>query len=496
MNDKENNNMQNNDDNGRSDDTKAFNWEWADNQNGKPDIEADIDSEKTEAQKEARDTNAKESSIPMNTDEGSVPDAVAEEITQNPADNAPTADDTNKNETVHNTDCRSKRNLILPLSAILSACSILLLIAFALSLMLGLFPLNGREVVFIGTSELGQTEPDVDVSPELLEDFFNSVVIIQNKIGLKTVTGTGIIVNENGYIVTNYHVIEGAETIAVQLYGEETAMPAKLIGFSENDDVAVIKIERTGLRAAIFADSDSVRYGEKVYAIGNPNGADFSWSVTRGIVSCPLREYMAYNEEGILEYKMLVVQTDAAVNHGNSGGPIINARGEVVGIVTFKLENSAGMGFALPSDGVLIDVKAILEDGHTNNVNSGIYIPRPIIGITGVGVQKGKYYERYEDEEESGVKIVEEDYAKEHPHTTFFADVTGVHVSFTTPGSDAAKYLKPGDIITEVNGNPITMIYDIMDIIGRYNGGDSVTVTYYRDGKYDTVTLTLMTSEN
>jgi S1-C subfamily serine protease len=191
---------------------------------------------------------------------------------------------------------------------------------------------------------------------------------------------------------------------------------------------------------------------------------------------------------------MNVVQTDAAVNHGNSGGPIINVRGEIVGIVTFKRTDSAGMGFALPADGVLIDVTAIIETGSAANVSSGIYMPRPLMGITGVGVKADTYYKNVMNNGQSAIEEVDEAYAKANPNTTFYAPVAGVHVSLTSPGSDAAKHLKVNDVITEVNGKPVASIYDVMDIVNAFNGGDKIAVTYYRDGKYPTVELTLKTS--
>ncbi len=387
---------------------------------------------------------------------------------------------------------KQARSLAIP--SILSACSVILLLLFAASLMLGIFPINGKEVVFIGVSDGGATDPEADASPELIEDFLNSVVVVTGRTLTGTSTGTGVIISENGYIVTNHHVIEDADDIAVKLYGEDISVKASIVGFHADDDVAVLKIDRQGLRAASFADSDSVRYGEKVYAIGNPEGVEFAWSVTQGIVSCPLRELMIYDSEGILEKKMNVVQTDASVNHGNSGGPLINVRGEIVGIITLKRTDSAGMGFALPADGVAIDVAAIIETGNADNVNSGISLPRPLLGITGVGVQADTYYKNIITNGQSGIEAVTEEYAKANPSNTFYAAITGVYVSAVSSSSDASKHLKEGDTLTEINGTPVSNIYDVMDIINQYNGGDTVTVRYYRDGKYYTAQLKLRTN--
>ena len=399
---------------------------------------------------------------------------------------------------------REKKGNALSLAAILSATSIVLLIAFALMVVLGIFPIptNGQIAGLGGTtnttnitvSNLGKTESDTVASPDLLADFMSSVVLIQARSNLAISTGSGAIITKDGYIVTNYHVIEGADAVTVQLYGEDISVDAAVVGYHVNDDIAVLKIEREGLRAATFAKSSDVRYGEKVYAIGNPEGAEFAWSVTTGIVSSPNRQLMFYGDDGVLEKKMNVVQTDAPVNPGNSGGPLINVRGEIIGIVTLKRSDSAGMGFALPADGVLVDVMAIMQTGSADHVSSGIYMPRPLLGITGVGVKGDTYYKNVTTNGQSGIEEVDEAFAATHPKTTFYAAVTGVYVSAISEGSDAANHLKVNDIITEVNGKPVAIINDVMDVVNAFNGGDSVEITYYRDGEYHTARVTLKTS--
>ncbi len=455
-------------------DIKAFNFEWTGGNESKEAEEAEnTDTEKSEPEpQEAREQ----------------PEEKVEDIKIEIEEEKPKK--------------QSKPTKHLLLASILSASSIALLVAFALSLMLGIFPIRGKEVIVLGVSSDGATVPDTDASADVIENFLKSVVTVRTA----TSSGTGVIITEDGYIVTNYHVIEKATEATVLLYGEKIAVKAEIVGYQADDDVAVLKIDRTGLYAATFADSSKVRYGEKVYAIGNPEGSEFAWSVTQGIVSAPIRQLMMYDAEGILERKLNVVQTDASVNHGNSGGALINTRGELVGIVALKRiwssqldsngdkEPVEGMGFALPASGVLIDVTAIIENGNANNVSSGITIPRPLVGIVGVGVTEKTYYENYVNGAESGVKIVDEEYAKANPSTTFYAPVTGVYVSGTSAGSDAAKLLKAGDIITEVNGAAVSHIYDVMDIINKFNGGDKITVKYYRSGAYHTAELTLRTA--
>ncbi len=477
--DNENKNI-NNEGEGAPEEVKAFDLGWREE---KPEKTA---AEPAEEKPEEASTEPAEEK----------PEETAEETTEAETEEKTAGSEPERNEE-KKTDApvKEKKSLALPVACILSAASIFLLLAVTLLLTLGIFPLSNNITTNIGVSNLGQTQAGTEASPDLLEASLKSVVLIQARSETSISTGTGVIISENGYIVTNYHVIEATDTVTVQLYGEDIAIEAAVVGFHADDDVAVLKIERDGLRAAPFAKSDDVRYGEKVYAIGNPNGAEFSWSITEGIVSCPKRQLMFYDSEGILEKKMNVVQTDAAVNHGNSGGPIINVRGEIVGIVTLKRSDSSGMGFALPAEGVLIDVTAIIETGSAANVSSGIYMPRPLLGITGVGVKEKTYYKNVVQNGQSMIEEVDEDFAKLNPNSTFYAPVTGVHVSAVSAGSDSARYLKINDVITEVNGKPVTTIYDVMDIVNAFNGGDQVSITYYRNGEYKTVKVTLKTSK-
>ena len=444
-----------------------------------PAVSDKAQTENNDAERDTFDSSATTAEDTASEPEGET----AEEQTEEPTSEPIKTEEAKKPE-------HGQKNKALRVASVLSICTLTLLVAFAATLMLGLFPVRSP-VVYLPAVNNTPTTPETEAAPSLIEEVLNSVVIVTGNGITSTSTGTGVIITPDGYIITNYHVIEKCATINVNLYGEKTAEKATVIGFHKEDDIAILKINRTGLRAASFVDSDAVRYGEKVYAIGTPEGADFGWSISQGIVSSPRRQLLIYNDEGVLEKKMNVVQTDASVNPGNSGGPLINVRGEVVGIITLRRTDSAGMGFALPADGVLIDAQAIIETGRADHVNSGISAPRPLLGVTGVGVLKNTYYENYTNAEGSGVKVVDEEYAKSHPSTTFYAPVTGVHVSSTTPGSDAFKKLKAGDIITEINGNTVNTIYSVMSIINEYNGGDSVTVKYYRSGKYYETEITL-----
>ena len=162
---------------------------------------------------------------------------------------------------------RKKRSFALGAACILSSVSILLLLTLSLSVFLGIIPINPT---YTPSTNNTPTSPEEDADPALIEDFLNSVVIVKGT-GITSIsTGTGVIISTDGYIITNYHVIEGCSSVTVELYGESTAEKAEVIGYHEDDDVAVLKIKRSELRAATFVDSETVRYGEKVYAIVHP----------------------------------------------------------------------------------------------------------------------------------------------------------------------------------------------------------------------------------
>ena len=376
-------------------------------------------------------------------------------------------------------------------AAILSATSVILMLAVLLAAMFGILPTAEREPTQIQVSN-GASQQEFADDSEMIAEVLNSVVIVSVERTNGTGTGTGIIVTQNGYIVTNYHVVEAATSIYVKLYGTSQYVKATLINYRAHDDIAVLKIDKTGLRPATFvSDSTTCRVGQRVYAIGAPEGTDYSWTVTQGIISSVNRDLKIYDSEGTLEKKMRMIQTDASVNPGNSGGPIINAAGEVVGIVTMKLQDSAGMGCALPSDGVLPIITAIIEKGNSEGVESTISSGRPLIGITCVSVQKGTWYKHTD----TGIEIVTEDYALSHPKSTFYAEEDGVYVKFTSAGMDAHGKLLAGDIITKIDGTRVYTQYQLMAVLNEHRGGDTVTLTYYRGGKYHDVKVSLKEAE-
>lgn len=273
-------------------------------------------------------------------------------------------------------------------------------------------------------------------------------------------SGTGIILNKEGYIATNYHVVSYYDdyentTIEVVL-SDGTEYAAEFVGGDENNDLAVIKIEpEQELKPAVLGSSDDLRVGEIVLAIGNPLGLEFAGSVTMGIVSALDR---MVSEENTAE---TMIQTDAAINPGNSGGALVNTLGEIIGITTLKVSDTdvEGLGFAIPID----YAEPILED----LIQYGYVKDRPATGISGETISKmiAKYY---------GVP-------------------QGVLVTAVEDNSGAyLAGVKENDIITSIDGTQVQSMADIQDVNKAHKVGDIVEITYYRNGNYYTANLMLM----
>ncbi len=260
--------------------------------------------------------------------------------------------------------------------------------------------------------------------------------------------GSGFILTDDGYIVTNYHVIEGANEIKVALYSGETHT-ATLIGYDQSNDLAVIKIDATSLTPVILGDSDNMNVGDNVVAIGNPLG-ELTFSLTSGAVSALDREVTMSN--GI---SMDLIQTDCAINSGNSGGALFNMYGEVVGITNAKYSSNGtneasidNIGFAIPVNNVRSIIESVIKTG---------YIEKPYIGVSvddidsrnqGYGVPKG-----------AAVMEIAEN------------------------GPAAKAGIKINDVITAVNGVKIDDSDDLKDIVAKSSAGDVLTLTVYRQGQ-------------
>ena len=280
--------------------------------------------------------------------------------------------------------------------------------------------------------------------------------------------GSGVIISSDGYILTNNHVVNSSETntnsfyslgeatkITVSLYNDETEYPAKIIGTDEQTDLAIIKIDKNDLTAAKLGDSDSIQVGEWCMAIGNPLG--MASSVTAGTISALNRKIT--DEDG---KNYTLIQTDAAINSGNSGGALVNTNGEVIGINTIKASGTGveGLGFAIPIN----STKSITEDLIKYNK-----VKRPYIGITGTNVT--------------------ENTIKSNPTAKL---VVGCYVRAVSEFSPAEKAgLKIGDIIIKADGTEVKTMDELNEIKNKHNIGDTMTLTISRDGKQQDISVTL-----
>ncbi len=279
-----------------------------------------------------------------------------------------------------------------------------------------------------------------------------------------TATGSGIIISEDGYIVTNNHVVDTsssnsysyydiseATSVKVKLYGSDETYDAKIVGKDSQTDLAVLKIDKTDLTAAEFADSDQAVVGEFVMAVGSPLGLDTT--VTTGIISAVNREV---ESEGT---KYVCIQTDAAINSGNSGGALVNSDGKVIGINTLKLSGSGveGIGFAIPINSTL-DVISQLKDHNK--------VLRPYIGISGI------------DLDDSTAKR--------------YNLALGVYVKTVQIFSPAEKAgLQSGDVIIQADGKDIKTMDELNEIKNSHQIGDTMTLKVNRSGQEKEVTVTL-----
>lgn len=285
--------------------------------------------------------------------------------------------------------------------------------------------------------------------------FEGAITDIENAIG----TGSGIIVTEDGYIVTNSHVISDSKSMLVEIVTNTGDMyQAAIVGFDTRTDLAVLKIDGENLSAVEFVNSDQLEVGQDAIAVGNPGGMNYSNSLTRGCVSA-LNRTVSSNK--LVPY----IQTDAAINPGNSGGPLLNSAGQVMGINTIKIANSnyEGMGFAIPSNTVIKIANDLIGSGFVSNrVRLGI------IGSETTGNAVGGMPE--------GILINE--FAEDSPFKTTAA--------------------KKGDIITAIDGNKVTSFAELFSEMDDYSPGDSVKITLYRskiigtESNYFDVTIQLI----
>ena len=275
-------------------------------------------------------------------------------------------------------------------------------------------------------------------------------------------SGSGVIMSKDGYIITNNHVVEGAQSVSVQL-SDSSSLDATIVGTDEQTDLAVIKVSSSAdLTAAEFGDSDELQPGEYAYAIGSPGGVQFANTITGGRISAINRD-LTVNDR-----VMSLIQTDASINNGNSGGALINEYGQVVGITSAKLSGNAfgsatveGMGFAIPINTAKDIVDEIIQNGYVSG--------RPSIGITGQNVESA-------DGKVSGVQVY----------------------SIDSRAKAAGEGLQVGDVITAVDGTPTPDMDKVNELKQDKKAGDKQTLSVYRisTGKTLNITITLTDSHD
>ena len=308
--------------------------------------------------------------------------------------------------------------------------------------------LTGPEIYGMATRQVVGVSTEVQSSGSGYNPFYSG--------GTSAIYGTGFIISEDGYILTNYHVIETAyyNNVAPQIILRDgTTYSARIVGFEATNDVAVLKIEATGLTPVKIGSSDAVRVGESIYAVGNPNQLDYT--ITEGIVSALDREVQVDTTGS----EITMFQISAAVNSGNSGGPVYNERGEVIGIVSAKYMSSGteGLGFAIPIDDAMDIASDLITVGYVTG--------KAQLGVT--------------------VQTMTEANAE------YYGTVPGAFVFTVIPRSCAdVAGIRPGDIITKLNDTKITTLEELKTALEDYKAGDTVTIEIYRDGDLLRLSLT------
>ena len=393
----------------------------------------------------------------------------------------------NKNEKSQKNKTGFGKTVILPFVSGVVGCSVVLGTCFGVPSIRSKLINNSSSN--ISTSNSSSTQSNGYVTQTSLSNYSDTAVYAANKIlpsivGIKieytvntqsffgrsssstaTASGSGIIISDDGYILTNNHVVSSSTSesnsyyqitdagkVTVTLFGDETEYEAKIVGQDEQTDLAVIKIEKTGLTKADFADSDSVKVGEFAMAVGNP--VNMNSTVTTGIISAVNRKITDSDGK-----TYTCIQTDAAINSGNSGGALVNSEGKVIGINTLKLSGTGieGMGFAIPINSTKDITSQLIQYSK---------VKRPYIGISGI------------------------DLTEETAKT--YNLVTGIYVKSVEDFSSGEKAgIKAGDVIIEADGTKISKMDDLNKIKNSHKIGDEMKIKVNRNGQEKELTITL-----
>lgn len=280
---------------------------------------------------------------------------------------------------------------------------------------------------------------------------------------------TGFFVRSDGYIVTNYHAVAGMTSVTVTLYSSGEKKSAEIVGYHAETDLAVLKIEGIGYPALTIGNSDALEVGDVAVAIGNPAGESCAWSTTQGIISAVERRVTLSGTTSFDEITM--IQTDAPVNPGNSGGPLCNGKGEVVGIVARKMTNYEGLGLAIPINGAMEIVEAIIRTGDASGVQSSISRVRPALGIMGGTVSVGDSFT--------------------YMNQPYVAQNNGVLVTEVSSTGASNGILHVADIIVKMDGKTVENMDVMLEMLYGYQAGDRVTLEIDRLGTVMTVEVVL-----
>jgi serine protease Do len=333
----------------------------------------------------------------------------------------------------------------------------------AVILYLKYFPVESK--VITEKKTVNQTKLSETAVEESIENVYDAVVTIESyQNNQNTGSGSGFVYKTDskyGYILTNHHVIDGADKVEAILSNNEV-VEVKILGSDSYTDLAVLSIDKSKvIKTATLGDSDDISLGATVLTIGSPMGSDYSGSITRGIISG--KDRTIENDNVITK----VIQTDAAINPGNSGGPLVNLAGEVIGITSMKLaqEEIEGMGFAIPIN----EAKTYVE-----YLEKGEEISRPQMGVSLINVSDRYSLFMYGISMDSSI-------------------TSGVVLADVTKNSSADKAgLEKGDVITKFNDDDITSVSELRYYLYQYKIGDTIKVTYIRDGKTKDTNMTLI----
>ncbi len=316
---------------------------------------------------------------------------------------------------------------------------------------------TGPAVVRINAARRVKTE----VPPMFQDRFFGSQIPALPNEQIQRGTGSGFIVNDNGQILTNAHVVAGADEVSVTLKDGRT-LEGRVLGTDPTTDVAVIKVEAEKLPVVKVGDSDRLQVGEWAIAIGNPLGLDNT--VTTGIVSATGR---SSSEIGVGDKRVAFIQTDAAINPGNSGGPLLNANGEVIGMNTAIIQNAQGIGFAIPINKAQAIAEQLISKGKADHAYLGIQM----VALTPELKQQ----------------------LQEKQGLTLGVD-QGIVIMAVVPNSPAAQAgLKPGDIIQSIQGQTVTKAEQVSSIVEKTPIGSDLPLEVIRDGQTAEISVTVGT---